>query len=273
MAADAAELERSGVEARYGTMDVSALDGRDLVVVSPGVPADLPLFREAERRGIAIAPEIELGFAVARAPTVAVTGTNGKSTTVELLGAMGRAGGRKTEVLGNIGTALSERAESVPENGLLVVEISSFQLEACTRFHPKVGVLLNVTPDHLDRHRNMERYAGLKARLFEFQTKDEFRVQPLGDSRIELLLRPMKSRPLWFGFADPTGDGVWLEGNSLRFRFAGRTGTLIRRDEASLPGPHNTENMAAAAAAALAGRIPERAIATALREFRGLPHR
>ena len=273
LGAVARELRDLGVEVRFGSMNPSELEGRDLVVVSPGVPLDLPLFTEAERRGIPIAAEVELGFGVARAPIIAVTGTNGKSTTVELLGAIGRAAGRKTEVLGNIGTALSERAESVPEDGLLVVEISSFQLEACTRFHPKVGVLLNVTPDHLDRHRNMEHYAGLKARLFEFQDKDEFRVQPLGDSRIELLLRPMKSRPLWFGFADPTGDGVWLEEGSLRFRFAGRSGNLIRREEAALPGPHNSENMAAAAAAALAVGIPERAIAKALREFRGLPHR
>jgi UDP-N-acetylmuramoylalanine--D-glutamate ligase len=267
------ELEALGVELRFGSTDPAELDGRNLVVVSPGVPLDLPLLTEAERRGIPIAAEIELGFAVARAPIVAVTGTNGKSTTVELLGAMGRAAGRTTEVLGNIGVALSERAESVPEDGLLVVEISSFQLESCTRFHPKVGVLLNVTPDHLDRHGSMERYAGLKARLFQFQSEDEFRVQPVGDARIELLLRPMKSRPLWFGFADPTGDGVWLDRGSLRYRFAGKTGSLIRRDEAPLPGPHNTENMAAAAAAALAVAIPERAIGKALRDFRGLPHR
>ncbi len=267
------ELKELGVEVRFGSTEPRELEGRDLVVVSPGVPLDLPLLTEAERRGIPIVAEIELGFAVARAPIIAVTGTNGKSTTVELLGAIGRAAGKKTEVLGNIGTALSEKAETVPEDGLLVVEISSFQLESCTRFHPRVGVLLNVTPDHLDRHGSMERYAGLKARLFQFQNEEEFRVQPLGDGRIDILLRPMKSRPLWFGFADPTGDGVWLDGSSLRFRFAGKSGTLIRRDEASLQGPHNTENMAAAAAAALAVGIPERAIAKALREFRGLPHR
>jgi UDP-N-acetylmuramoylalanine--D-glutamate ligase len=267
------ELEGLGVELRFASTDPRELDDRNLVVVSPGVPLTLPLLTEAERRGIPIVAEVELGFAVARAPIVAVTGTNGKSTTVELLGAIGRAAGRKTEVLGNIGTALSERAESVPEDGLLVVEISSFQLEACTRFHPRVGVLLNVTPDHLDRHGSLERYAGLKSRLFQFQDESEFRVQPLGDARIELLLRPMRSKPLWFGFADPTGDGVWLEGGVMRYRFAGKTGTLIRRDEAPLPGPHNTENMAAAAAAALAVGIPDRAIAKALREFRGLPHR
>ncbi len=267
------ELRDLGVGITFGSTGPKELEGRNLVVVSPGVPLDLPIFREAERRGIPIASEIELGYAVAKAPIVAVTGTNGKSTTVELLGAIGRAAGRKTEVLGNIGVALSEKAEEIPEDGLLVVEISSFQLESCTRFHPKVGVLLNVTPDHLDRHGSMERYAGLKARLFEFQKEDEYRVQPLGDARIDLLLRPMKSRPLWFGFADPTGDGVWLDGNSLRFRFEGRSGTLMRRDEATLPGPHNTENMAAAAAAALAVGIPERAIAKALREFKGLPHR
>jgi UDP-N-acetylmuramoylalanine--D-glutamate ligase len=210
---------------------------------------------------------------VARAPIAAVTGTNGKSTTVELLGAMGRAAGRKTEVLGNIGKALSERAEEVAEDGLLVVEISSFQLEACARFRPKAGVLLNVTPDHLDRHGSMERYAATKARLFAQQTEEDYRVQPLADPRIDALLNPMRSRPLWFGFADPTGDGVWEAGGSLRWRLRGKDGVLIRRAEARLVGPHNTENMAAAAAAALAVGLPERAIATALREFRGLPHR
>jgi UDP-N-acetylmuramoylalanine--D-glutamate ligase len=273
ISSEAAELEGRGVEAHYGTMDPSTLEGRDLVVTSPGVPADLPLFREAERLGIPIAPEIELGFAVARAPTIAVTGTNGKSTTVELLGAIGRNAGRKTEVLGNIGTAVSERAEAVPEDGLLVVEVSSFQLELCTRFRPRVGVILNVTPDHLDRHGTIESYAEIKAKMFAFQTPDDFRVQPLGDPRLTRLLQPMRSRPLWFGFADPTGDGVWESGGMIRFRIAGREGTILRRDEALLPGPHNTENLCAATAAAMAVGVPERAVAKTLREFRGLPHR
>jgi UDP-N-acetylmuramoylalanine--D-glutamate ligase len=273
MAADAAGLEQLGVEVRFGSMDAQALEGRDLVVASPGVPADLPLLREAERRGIPVAPEIELGFGVAKAPIIAVTGTNGKSTTVELLGAIGRAAGRRTEVLGNIGTALSERAEDVPEEGLLVVEVSSFQLELCTRFKPHVGVILNVTPDHLDRHGTLERYAEIKARLFALQTEEDFRVQPLGDPRLDRLLRPMRSRPLWFGFADPTGEGVWESGGWIRFRMGGRDGNLLKRDEALLQGPHNTENICAAAAAALAEGVPARVIAKALREFRGLPHR
>ncbi len=267
------ELEPLGVELVLGATDAAALEGRDLVIASPGVPLDLPLFREAERRGIPIAAELELGHAVAQAPIAAVTGTNGKSTTVELLGAMGRAAGRATEVLGNIGTALSERAEAVPAEGLLVVEVSSFQLESCTRFRPRVGVLLNVTPDHLDRHGTLERYAAIKGRLFERQTESDYRVQPLGDALITALLRPMRSRPLWFGLADPTGDGVWLEGGALLWRFAGSHGALLRRDEVALPGPHNTENVAAAAAAALAVGIPPAAIAKALREFKGLPHR
>jgi UDP-N-acetylmuramoylalanine--D-glutamate ligase len=270
---DLADVKRLGAELRFGGMAPALLSDRDLVVVSPGVPPDLPLLLEAERRGIPVAAEIELGFAVARAPIVAVTGTNGKSTTTELIGAMGRVSGRRTEVLGNIGTALSEHAEEVPEDGLLVVEVSSFQLEACTRFRPRVGVILNVTPDHLDRHGTLERYAAIKARLFERQTEEDFRVLPLGDSRLATLLRPMRSKPLWFGFADPTGDGVWEGGGQLRFRFAGRSGVLLKRDDAPLPGPHNTENMAAAAAAALAIGVSEKDITRALREFRGLPHR
>jgi UDP-N-acetylmuramoylalanine--D-glutamate ligase len=270
---DLAEVKGRGADLRFGGMDLPLLEGRDLVVVSPGVPTDLPLLLEAERRGIPVVAEIELGFSVARAPIVAVTGTNGKSTTTELVGAMGRSAGRRTEVLGNIGTALSEHAEEVPADGLLVVEVSSFQLEACTRFRPRVGVILNVTPDHLDRHGTMERYAAIKARLFERQTEEDFRVQPLGDPRLTALLTPMKSVPLWFGFADPTADGVWEEAGALRFRFSGRTGVILRRDDAPLRGPHNTENMAAAAAAALAVGIGEKDIARALREFRGLPHR
>ena len=269
------ELEPMGVELRLGSTDIPSLEGRNLVVPSPGVPADLPLLREAERRGVPVAAEIELGEAVAKAPIVAVTGTNGKSTTVELLGAMGRAAGRATEVLGNIGTALSERAEDVPAEGLLVVEVSSFQLEVCTRFRPRVGVILNVTPDHLDRHGTLERYAAIKGRLFEKQEAPDTRVQPLGDALITNLLRSMRSAPLWFGFADPTADGVWLDPatDSLRWRFAGQSGTLAKRSEVPLPGPHNTENMTAAAAAALAAGLPPAAIARALREFKGLPHR
>ncbi|HEY7728524.1 MAG TPA: UDP-N-acetylmuramoyl-L-alanine--D-glutamate ligase [Candidatus Eisenbacteria bacterium] len=270
---DLADLKSRGAVLRFGTVETSLLQDRDLVVVSPGVPPELPLLLEAERRGLPVVAEIELGFSVARAPLVAVTGTNGKSTTTELVGAMGRAAGRRTEVLGNIGTALSEHAEEVPEDGLLVVEVSSFQLEACLRFRPQVGVILNVTPDHLDRHGSIERYAAIKARLFERQTEAEYRVQPIGDARLTSLLRSMRSKPLWFGFADPTGDGVWEEGGLLRCRFEGRSGPILARGEAPLPGPHNTENMAAAAAAALAVGIPEKEIAKALREFRGLPHR
>lgn len=266
-------LAAEGVELRLGDTGLDALDGRDLVVPSPGVPLDLPLLREAERRGLAIVSELDLGWAVAKAPVVAITGTNGKSTTVELIGAMGRAAGRATEVLGNIGTALSERAEEVPADGLLVVEVSSFQLETCARFRPRVGAILNVTPDHLDRHGTIERYAAIKARLFERQTEEDFRVQPLGDPRITSLLRPMRGAPLWFGFADPTADGVWLEGREIRWRFAGREGTLLRREDALLPGPHNTENIAAAAACALAAGLEPAAIANALRTFHGLPHR
>jgi UDP-N-acetylmuramoylalanine--D-glutamate ligase len=270
---DLADVQDRGARLRFGSLETALLEGRDLLVVSPGVPPDLPLLIEAERRRVPVVAELELGYAVARAPIVAVTGTNGKSTTTELVGAMGRAAGRRTEVLGNIGTALSEHAEDVPPEGLLVVEVSSFQLEACTRFRPRVGVILNVTPDHLDRHGTIERYAGLKARLFERQTEEDYRVQPLGDARLTALLRPMRSRPLWFGFADPTADGVWESAGSLRFRMGERSGTIAKREDVPLPGPHNTENMTAASAAALAVGLSEQEIAKALREFRGLPHR
>jgi len=184
----ARELRDLGVELRFGSTDPRELEGRNLVVVSPGVPLDLPLFTEAERRGIPIVAEVELGFAVA-APHRRGHRHEWKEHHGGAPGGDRRAADRKTEVLGNIGTALSEKAESVPEEGLLVVEMSSFQLESCTRFHPRWGSSQRDAGSP-GPPRNMERYAGLKARLFQFQNESEFRVQPLGDARIELLLRP-----------------------------------------------------------------------------------
>ena len=198
---------------------------------------------------------------MAKAPTVrSVTGTNGKSTTVELLGAMGRNAGRKTEVLGNIGTALSERAEDVPEDGLLVVEVSSFQLELCTRFRPRVGVILNVTPDHLDRHGTIERYAEIKVKMFAHQTADDFRVQPLGDPRLTRLLQPMRSRPLVRVRRSDRGRRLGF-GRRDPVPHRGNEGTLLR-ERRPLQGPQH-RNLCAATAAAVALGVPARAIANA----------
>jgi UDP-N-acetylmuramoylalanine--D-glutamate ligase len=232
-------LDAAGVELRAGTEEEALLDGIELLVKSPGVPAEARLVAGARARGIPVWSELELGYRLLEdARIVAVTGTNGKTTTSELLGAMLGA-----PVAGNVGRALTE-LDGVVDHGWVVCEVSSFQLEDVHEFRPRVGVLLNLEPDHLDRHGTFDAYRAAKLRLFERQRDDDVAVVPRG-------------------FDD-------VPGNARRIEFSG--------DDALpaaplLPGAHNLENAAAATAAARAAGVSDAEIAQALRTFRGVPHR
>jgi UDP-N-acetylmuramoylalanine--D-glutamate ligase len=219
--------------------DVSLLEGVELLVKSPGVPGGAVLVVEARRRGIPVWSELELGARVLDNPLVAVTGTNGKTTTSELLGAMLGA-----PVAGNVGVALCELDGAVEPGSWVVVEASSFQLEDIDTFRPGVAVLLNLEPDHLDRHASFETYAGAKLRVFENQELGDVAVVPRGFRAI-----PGKGRRADFDADDPLPA------------------------EPLIPGAHNRENAAAATVAARAAGASEEEIARALREFPGVPHR
>src|SRR5439155_381560 len=162
-------LRELGVDARFGTDAPPLLDGRDVVIWSPGVALTHPLAVAALAAGIPVLSELELGYLASQAPLVCVTGTNGKSTTTDLVGALIRATGREVEVCGNIGRAICEVAERVGPTGLLVTEVSSFQLETVQRLKPFIATWVNLTPDHLDRHGDLERYGAVKQRLFARQ--------------------------------------------------------------------------------------------------------
>jgi len=240
---DPGELAAAGAELRLGEVGADVLDGVDLLVKSPGVPGELPLVVAARARGVPVWSEVELGARLFPAnPIVGVTGTNGKTTTTELLGAIFRAAGRPVEVAGNVGAPVT--GLSPAEDAWLVLELSSFQLEDVHELRPRVGVLLNLEPDHLDRHGDLEAYTEAKLRLFARQAEGDAAVVPGG-------LGPVP------------GDGRLVE--------------FDRRDplpaEPLIPGPHNRENAAAATAAARAVGIEDGAIAAALRSFPGVPHR
>jgi UDP-N-acetylmuramoylalanine--D-glutamate ligase len=238
-------LERRGVEVRAADRtlgndgDLSLLDGAGLLVKSPGVPGDAPLVRAARERGVLIWSEIELGYRLLGARIVAVTGTNGKTTTSELLGAMLRA-----PVAGNVGRALTELDRAVAPGALVVCEVSSFQLEDVHEFRPSVAVLLNLEPDHLDRHGSFEAYRDAKLRLFENQRPEDTAVVPRGFGPV-----PGAARRIGFRWDDPLPA------------------------EPLIPGQHNRENASAATAAARAAGASEDRIAEALRTFPGVPHR
>jgi len=235
---DAGRLEAAGVEVRLGSEEDSLLEGMDVLIKSPGVPAGAPLVVAARRRGLPVWSEVELGARLLPNPILGVTGTNGKTTTSELLGAMLHA-----PVAGNVGRALTELDGEVPADQWIVCELSSFQLEDIVEFRPPIGVLLNLEPDHLDRHGTFDAYRDAKLRIFENQRADDVAVVPRG-------------------FAEA--------GRAKRTEFSADDPLPA---EPRMPGAHNRENAAAATAAARAAAVSEDEIADALRTFPGVAHR
>jgi len=243
-ALDVGRLRELGVEVRLGREEETLAQRFDLVVKSPGVPGETSVVAGARALGVPIWSEIELGARLLGNPILGVTGTNGKTTTSEWLGAMFRAAGRPVEVAGNIGRPLTALAGTVDESTWIVCELSSFQLEDVELLRPRIAVLLNLEPDHLDRHGTFEWYVDAKLRIFEAQTEDDVAVVPRAFGPI-----PGAARRVEFSADDPLPA------------------------EPALPGEHNRENAAAATAAARAAAIPDKAIASALQSFLGVPHR
>ena len=246
---DTGRLREIGVEVHLGPIqpggrEETLLQGTDLLVKSPGVPGETRLVADARARAIPVWSEIELGARLLPNPILGVTGTNGKTTTSELLGAIFRAAGRPVEVAGNVGLPLTALVGSVGPESWIVCELSSFQLEDVETLRPRIAVLLNLEPDHLDRHGTFESYSEIKLRVFERQTEDDTAVVPRGYGPV-----PGTARRVEFRFDDPLPA------------------------EPSIPGAHNRENAAAATAAARAAGIDDAAIADALRTFPGVPHR
>ncbi|HEY0710203.1 MAG TPA: UDP-N-acetylmuramoyl-L-alanine--D-glutamate ligase, partial [Polyangia bacterium] len=248
--------------------------GADLIVLSPGVPP-LPELAAARAAGVPVVGELELGSRFVKAPLLAITGTNGKSTTTTLAGAILAATGRPTFVGGNLGIPLCEAAFSpaLEAEGYAVVEVSSFQLEAIDSFRPSVGVLLNITPDHLDRYDGMDGYAAAKARLFENQTAEDFAVLNLDDERVAALAPQLRAQVVPFSPTRPLRDGGWVEREALCVRLPGGAPERYPADCPGLYGRHNQENaLAAVLSARLLGASPE-IVEAALRAFVPLPHR
>jgi len=273
----AAELRAGSVTAEPVPDRPEALEGRDFVVWSPGIPIGHPVARAARAAGLPVLSELEVGWRASRAPFLCVTGTNGKSTVTDLAGAMLRGGGVRTEVCGNIGRPVCDAAPGVPEQGVVVVEVSSFQLETVDLLRPRVAVWLNLTPDHLDRHGDLETYAAMKRRLFVRQGEGDTAVWNADDP--EVMKRrigdgiPAAPAPAFFSIAAPVARGAYAEGDVLTLAGPGGRERLMAASELRLRGRHNLANaLAAAAATAPLGIAPE-AIRTVLREYAGLEHR
>ena len=236
------------VEVLYGPYDRSILDGVDAVYASPGVPWDDPLLEEAGRRGLAVSSEIDLFFRDCPAPIVGITGTNGKTTTTALTGEVLRQGRRPVLVGGNIGETVLDRLDEITPRHWVVLELSSFQLESVARPRPHVGAVLNLTPDHLDRHRTMAAYVAAKARLVEFMEPEDAAVLNGYDPRVRALAELTPGRVVWFDQHRPDPP-------------------------MPIPGEHNLMNARAAAAIGRVAGLGDAAIERAIAGFQGVEHR
>ncbi|MFZ3215499.1 MAG: UDP-N-acetylmuramoyl-L-alanine--D-glutamate ligase [Candidatus Acidiferrales bacterium] len=272
LATSAAQLRAAGVALELGGHLAASFLEQDLIVVSPGVPAKLPPLELARARGIPVWSEIELAWRFLRGKLVAITGSNGKTTTTALVAHILQTSNIPTLVGGNIGTPLLALVETSTDQAVTVAEISSFQLETIDKFRPEIGVLLNLTPDHLDRHGTFEEYARAKVRMFENQLERDMAVLNADDPEITKRM-PTKPHIFWFSRQKRVATGAFLRDNEIIFRHEGAETPLARRDQIPLRGEHNVENVLAACAAAyLAGATPA-AIASGVKSFRGVEHR
>ena len=262
-----------GITVETGGHGERTFRGQDLIVVSPGVPTDAPPLVQARALGEQVIGEIELAALFLPGPIVAITGSNGKTTTTTLTGEILTAAGLPTLVGGNIGTPAISLAEHAKPESITVLEVSSFQLETIQSFRPKIAVVLNVTPDHLDRHRTLENYVDAKARIFENQGADDFTVLNEDDPTCAALAERTRAQVFWFSRQKEVKQGAWVRDGKILFRDGTGQREIMQVAEIPLKGAHNLENvLAAACAASLMGCAPEK-IGQAVRAFKAVEHR
>jgi UDP-N-acetylmuramoylalanine--D-glutamate ligase len=262
-----------GITVETGGHGERTFRGQDLIVVSPGVPVDAEPLVQARALGGSVIGEVELAAQFLPGPIVAITGSNGKTTTTTLAGEIMAAGGLPTLVGGNIGTPAISLAERAKPETVIVLEISSFQLETIRTFRPKVAVVLNVTPDHLDRHRTFEVYVDAKARIFENQQENDFAVLNADDATCVAMGARTKAQVVWFSRQKEVEQGAWVREGSIVFRDATGQREILPVSEIPLKGTHNLENVLAAVCAGALMRCAGEKIRQAVRNFKAVEHR
>lgn len=262
-----------GISVETGQHSERTFRDQDLIVISPGVPVDMPQLVNAGARGIPIIGEVELAAQFLKGKIVAITGSNGKTTTTSLAGEILSSSQQKALVGGNIGTPAVSFVESATEDTWIVLEVSSFQLETIDTFHPKIAVVLNVTPDHLDRHHTFERYAAAKARIFENQTPADFALLNADSQTCVEMAAKSKSPVYWFSRLKEVGRGAFVSNGRIFWRDADTEAEIMLVDEISLKGSHNLENVLAAVGIGMLAGVDAAHIRTAVAKFKAVEHR
>lgn len=267
------ELLAEGIKLSFGFYPSVKPEKYTLVVPSPGVPQTAPPVRRARELQIPVIGELELAYRFAHAPIVAITGTNGKTTTTVLAGQIFKVAGLHTLVAGNIGIPLVREVEKYHADDLIVAEVSSFQLETTVTFKPHVGVILNITPDHLDRHLTMENYTMIKAKIFANQSPQEYCILNFDDQRIKNLASVCPGTVIFFSRTRTLQRGVFVQDNWIVVRWEEKLFPVLPVEELRIPGAHNLENALAAVACSWVQGIEADVLARVLRDFAGVAHR
>ena len=245
----------------------------DFIVLSPGIPTDLPFLNLARKNNIPIYSEIELAYRVCKCPIIAITGTNGKTTTTSLTGSIIKNYRENSVIAGNIGIALTEKVLQADKDSFVVAEISSFQLETIDKFKPKVAAILNFTPDHLDRHKTFENYCGAKARIFQNQDKNDFTVLNFDDKICRQMAERTKANVIFFSTKEKLQSGVYLENDKIKIEIGAINEILMCTDEINLLGEHNICNVLAAVAMCVCVGVPLDIIYNTIKNFKEIEHR
>ena len=262
-----------GISVETGGHGERTFRGQDLIVVSPGVPVDAPPLVQARSLGETVIGEIELAAQFLPGPIIAITGSNGKTTTTTLTGEIMTAAGLPTLVGGNIGTPAISLAERAKADTVIVLEVSSFQLETIQTFRPKVAVVLNVTPDHLDRHRTFQIYTDAKARIFENQQASDFAVLNADDPTCVAMGMRTRAQVFWFSRQKEVAEGAWVRDGNIVFRDSSGQREILQVSEVPLKGAHNLENVLAAVSAGVLMGCPPGKIRRAVHDFKAVEHR
>lgn len=262
----------------FGAVDETVRKSIDLVVISPGVPVDLPYLEEFRNEGIAVIGEVEIAYRLSKGDVLAITGTNGKTTTTALVGKICGDYFESSFIVGNIGIPYTSVADKTTEKTVTVAEISSFQLETVKEFHPRVSAILNITPDHLNRHHTMECYVAMKERVAENQTEKEVVVLNYDDELTRDFGKRAKASVLYFSRLENLNQfekAVYLDedGKTILYKNGDVISKVLRTDELKLLGDHNVENVMAACGMTLSYNIPLESVAKSTKEFTAVEHR
>ena len=268
------EIEAQGARLCLGEKEPERLlEGISLLVVSPGIPPEHPIMARAREMGVEVVGEIEYAYRESTGMLLAVTGTNGKTTTVTLLGEIFKNAGRRTHVVGNIGTPYSGAVPDMKPGDVTVCEISSFMMETSSKFHPRVSAVLNISEDHLNRHKTMENYIALKERIFENEGAEDFVVLNWDDPVTREMAKHTRAKAVWFSSREMVEYGAFVQGGMIVFGGGANLKNVCAVDEVYIPGEHNLRNALAATAMAMVSGVPAPVVRHTLRTFKGVEHR